>query len=47
MESLRKNDKIKDYVVNTLAEKTENDRKVSAILKVMAEEYERTESERC
>ena len=47
MESLKKNDKIKNYVVNTLAEKTENDRKVSAILKVMAEKYERTESERC
>ena len=47
MESLKKNDKIKDYVVNTLAEKTENDRKVSAILEVMAEKYERTESERC
>ena len=44
MESLKKNDKIKDYVVNTLAEKTENDRKVSAILKVMAEKYESTES---
>merc|ERR1711895_327389 len=47
MESLKKNDKIKDYVVKTLAEKTENDRKVTAILEVMAEKYERTESERC
>ena len=47
IESLKKNDKIKDYVVNTLTEKTENDRRVSAILKVMAEKYERTESERC
>ena len=47
MESLKKNDKIKDYVVNTLAEKTENDRKVSAILEVMAKKYERTKSERC
>merc|ERR1712115_433106 len=47
IESLKKNDKIKDYVVNTLAEKTENDRRVSAILKVMAEKNERTESERC
>ena len=42
-----KNDKIKDYVISTLAEKTENDRRVSAILKVMAEKYERTMSERC
>merc|ERR1712101_99371 len=47
MESLKKNDKIKEYVVRTLAEKTENDRKVSAILDVMAKKYERTESERC
>merc|ERR1712101_50644 len=47
IESLKKNDKMKDYVVNTLAEKTENDRRVSAILKVMAEKYERTMSERC
>merc|ERR1712120_33444 len=47
MESLKKNDKIKDYVVSTLAEKTENNRKVTAILEVMAEKYERTESERC
>merc|ERR1712115_754247 len=47
IESLKKNDKIKDYVVRTLAEKTENDRKVTAILKVMAEKYERTDSERC
>ena len=47
MESLKKNDRIKEYVVRTLAEKTENDRKVSAILDVMAEKYERTESERC
>ena len=39
MESLKKNDKIKDYVISTLAEKTENDRKVMAILKVMAEKY--------
>ena len=31
MERFKKNDKIKDYVVNTLAEKTENDRKVLAI----------------
>merc|ERR1712082_346180 len=47
MESLKKNDKIKDYVVKTLAEKTENNRKVLAILEVMAEKYERTESEKC
>ena len=47
MESLKKNDQIKDYVITTLAEKTENDRKVTAILKVMAEKYEKTMSERC
>ena len=37
LESLKKNDKIKDFVVNTLTEKTENDRMVTAILKVMGE----------
>merc|ERR1712177_2478 len=47
MESLKKNDRIKEYIVRTLADKTENDRKVSAILDVMAKKYERTESERC
>ena len=47
IESLKKNDKIKDYVINTLAEKTENDRKVTAILEVIAEKYDRTMSERC
>ena len=47
IKSLKKNDKIKDYVISTLAEKTESDRKVTAILKVMAEKYENTMSERC
>ena len=47
LESLKKNDKIKDFVVSTLTEKTENDRKVAAILTVMAEKYERTVSEKC
>ena len=47
MERLKKNDNIKDYVISTLAEKTESDRKVTAILKVMAEKYEKTMSERC
>ena len=42
---MKKNDKIKDYVVNTFTEKTENDRRVSAILMVMAEKYERTMSD--
>ena len=41
MESLKKNDKIKDYVITTLAEKTKKDSKVTAILKVMAEKYEK------
>ena len=35
LESLKKNDKIKDFVVSVLTEKTENERKVVAILKVM------------
>ena len=47
LESLKKNDKIKDFVISTLTEKTENDRNVMAILKVMAENYERTMSEKC
>merc|ERR1712112_560279 len=41
------NDKIKDYVVNVLTEKTENDRTVAAILKIMSEKFERTMSEKC
>ena len=36
MERLKKNYKIKDYLISTLAEKTENDRKVMALLMVMA-----------
>ena len=32
LESLKKIDKIKDFVVSVLTEKTENDRKVAAIL---------------
>ncbi len=47
VEMWHENDKIKDYVVTTLAEKTEDNRKVTVILEVMAEKYERTESERC
>ena len=47
LESLKKNDKIKDFVVNVLTEKTENERKVVAILKVMSEKFERTMSEKC
>ena len=43
----KENDKIKDFVVNVLTEKTENDRKVVAILKVMSEKFERTMSEKC
>ena len=47
LESLKKNDKIKDFVVNVLTEKIENERKVAAILKVMSEKFERTMSEKC
>ena len=47
LESLKKNDKIKDFVVNVVTEKTENDRKVVAILRVMSEKFERTMSEKC
>ena len=47
LESLKKNDKIKDFVVSTLTEKTENDRTIAAILRVMGEKYARTVSEKC
>merc|ERR1712002_653612 len=47
LESLKKNDKIKDFVVNVLTEKTENDRKVASILRIMSEKFERTMSEKC
>merc|ERR1712002_64803 len=47
LESLKKNDKIKDFVINVLREKTENDRTVASILKIMSEKYERTMSEKC
>ena len=47
LESLMKNYKIKGFVVSVLTERTENVRKVVAILKVMADKYERTMSEKC
>ena len=47
LESLKKNDKIRYFVVTILTEKAENDRKVGAILRVMAEKYERKMSEKC
>ena len=47
LESFKKNDKIKDFVVNVLTETTENDRKVAAILREMSEKFERTMSEKC
>ena len=46
LESLKKNDEIKDFVVSTLAEKTENDSTVTAILQVLGEKYGRTESDK-
>ena len=42
-----KNDMIQDFEVNTLTEKTENDRRVIVILKVMGTKYARTVSEKC
>ena len=44
---MKKNDKIKDFVVNTITEKTENDRTVTAILKGLGEKYARKISEKC
>ena len=44
---MKKNDEIKDFVVNTLTEKTENYRMVTAILQVLGEKYARTVSEKC
>ena len=46
LESLKKNDKIKDFVISTLTKNMENDRNVAAILRVMADKYERTMSEK-
>merc|ERR1712002_1307885 len=47
MESLKKNDQIREFVITSLSERTENVRTVTSILKVMAEKYEKTMSERC
>ena len=47
LESLKKNGKIKGFVVNVVTEKTENDRKVVEILRVMSEKFERTMSQKC
>ena len=44
LESFKKNDKIGDFVISTLTGKTESDRKVKTILRVIAEKYERTMS---
>ena len=46
LESFKKNDKIRDFVISTLTGKTESDRKVKAILRVMAKKYKRTMSEK-
>ena len=44
LESLKKNDKVRDFVVSTLTEKTENNRTVAGILQVLEENYARTMS---
>ena len=41
-ESLKKNEKVKGFVMNTVTEKTEWDRTVESILKVLEEKYART-----
>ena len=47
LESLKKNDKIKDFVVSTLTEKTENTRTETEKLKVMGTNNARTVSDKC
>ena len=42
MESLKKTDEIKEFVVKTLEEKISRTRSVKKILEVMAEKYEKT-----
>ena len=46
MESLKKNDKIKDYVQRTLIEKVADTRTVKKILDVLGEKYSITKAER-
>ena len=46
IESLKKNEKIKDFVINVLTVKTDNERKVASIIKVMSDKFERTMSEK-
>ena len=40
-ESLMKNEKVKEFMVNTVTEKTERDRTVESILKVLKGKYAR------
>ena len=37
LESLNKNEKVKEFIVNTVTEKTDRDRTVESILKVLEE----------
>ena len=45
--SLKKNDKIKELVVSTVTEKTENSKTVIGILQVLGEKYIKTVSKKC
>ena len=45
LESLKKNNTIKEYVNRTLIEKVGNDRTVKKILDVLAEKYSKTKGE--
>ena len=46
LESLNKNDKVKEFVVSTVTEKTERDRTVDSIQKLLEEKYARTIGEK-
>ena len=46
MESLKKNDSIKDFVTKTLVEKAGDMRTVESILEILEENYSKTECEK-
>ena len=42
LESLKKNEKVKEFILSTVVEKTERDKTVESILKVLEDKYART-----
>ena len=49
IESLKKNDRIREYVITVVIDRTDdqNLKKVQAVLNVLAEKYEKTKAEKC